>query len=85
MYIEYGKIKPGICYKNVLRLRSQVASHPIPSTILHFYPLSINKSSKGRGKDNHRTKVSEGNKGEVEKILIDLKLGDNFQINDCLA
>lgn len=30
--------------------------------------LSMNKSSKGRGKDNDRTKVSEGSKGEIEKI-----------------
>jgi hypothetical protein len=30
--------------------------------------LSMNKSSKGRGKNNKRTKVSEGSKGEVEKI-----------------
>jgi hypothetical protein len=39
MYIEYGKIKPGICYKKGLRLRSQAASHPIHSTTLHFYPF----------------------------------------------
>jgi hypothetical protein len=30
--------------------------------------LSMNKSSKGRGKNNKRTKVNEGKKGEIEKI-----------------
>lgn len=30
--------------------------------------LSMNKSSKGRGKNNKRSKVSEGNKGDVEKF-----------------
>ena len=28
----------------------------------------MNKSSKGRGKNNKRTKISEGSKGEVERI-----------------
>jgi hypothetical protein len=30
--------------------------------------ISMNKSSKGRGKNNKRSKVAEGSKGEVEKI-----------------
>jgi hypothetical protein len=30
--------------------------------------ISMNKSSKGRGKNNKRSKVSEGNKGDVERI-----------------
>jgi hypothetical protein len=50
MYIEYGKIKPGISYKNVLRLRSPIAlySTPLSSTIYthlihnHIYKLSNN-------------------------------------------
>lgn len=30
--------------------------------------VSVNKSSKGRGKNNKRSKVSEGSKGDVERI-----------------
>jgi hypothetical protein len=40
----------------------------INGTLSKEEQTSLNKSSKGRGKNSKRSKVSEGNKGDVEKF-----------------
>jgi hypothetical protein len=69
MYIEYGKIKPGISYKNVLRLRSPLCSTPlhyhpqyihILSTIIYIkYPITSN-TIVFKGSIRHSKKLSSG-------------------------